>query len=150
MPFVQECKIVTSILTRWPVGLESMERKCSVLVICHIETDESGVSHPEVPAFLKEETGLLHACRYQELSLSCPLLPGILEVDFEPIMPVPKSWDSSRKSLLRLERMPPMTSWLVDLWGSIDPEGWDGHKSRIFIIEQLIVYSHEVSLGVWR
>jgi len=27
--------------------------------------DESGVSHPEIPALLKEETGSLHAHGYQ-------------------------------------------------------------------------------------
>jgi len=135
MPVVQECEIVASILTRWPVGLESMERKCSILVVCHIETDESGVSHPEIPAFLKEETRLLHACGYRVLSLSCPLLPGVPEVDFEPVMPVLKSWDSSRKSVRSIERMPPSAGWLEDLWGCIDPEHWDGRKSRIFIME---------------
>ena len=111
--------------------------------------DESGVSHPEVPCFLKEETRSLHACGYRVLCSARSLLPGILEVDFKPIVPVPKSQDSSGKLLLRVERMPPMTGWLVDLWGRIDPEGWDGCKSRIFIVEQQIVYSHEVSLGVW-
>jgi len=63
------------------------------------------------------------------------LLPGIPEVDFEPVVPVPKSWDSSGKSVRNVERMPPSAGWLVDLWACIDPERWDGCESRIFIVE---------------
>ena len=97
--------------------------------------NESGVSHPEIPAFLKEETGSLHVCRYRVLSLLRPLLPGVLEVDFEPVMPVPKSQDSSRKLVHSVERMLPSAGWLVDLWGCVDPERWDNRESRIFIVK---------------
>jgi len=112
-----------------------MERKRSILVVCHIKADESGVSHPEIPALLKEKTGSLHACGYQVLSLSCPLLPGVPEVDLKPIVPVPKSQDSSGKLVRNVERMPPSAGWLVDLWGCINPECWDCRKSRIFIVK---------------
>ena len=93
------------------------------------------MSHPEIPALLKEETGLLHARGYRVLSSPCPLLPGVLEVDFKPVVPVPKSRDSSGKSVRSIERMPSSAGWLVDLWGCVNPECWDGHESRIFIVK---------------
>ena len=64
----------------------------------------------------------------------CPKSPPGSEVTmFEPVVPVPKSRDSSGKSLCSVERMPPVGCWLVDLWGGVDPECWDSLKFRIFI-----------------
>ena len=65
--------------------------------------------------------------------VTSPLFSPGSEVDFEPVVPVPKSRDNSRKSSLIIESMPPAGRWLVELWVGINPEGWHGCKGRIFI-----------------
>ena len=41
--------------------------------------------------------------------------------------------------------MLPLQGWLVDFWGGIDPECWNGCESKIFISENARIFTNEVS-----